>query len=161
MKYHFRLGNKDADIVYWMSNLQHGTFSHFVEQILIAELKRQIAVVPVPKKQGFDYRHIDLSLYITNKQVIRVISDIPARRKSLYIKKVIRKHILENYSRVDDEEAIDSADENKSVNNVNFTESQNESPKPENSQEKEQVIETKEEKPISKYREKVLRMTGN
>ncbi len=99
MKIHFVVGKKDGDIAYWMESLENGLFSGYVIAILKAELKKKIASVPVPQKKGSITKKIDTSIYVSDKNVLEMLSKIPQGRRSKFIRSIIRKHLAVNYKK--------------------------------------------------------------
>ena len=97
MKIHFVVGKKDSDIAYWMESLENGLFSGYVIAILKAELKKRIAIVPVPTEKGRISRKIDTSIYVSDENVLEMLSQIPQGKRSRFIRSVIRKHLSVNY----------------------------------------------------------------
>ena len=99
MKIHFVVGKKDSDIAYWMESLENGLFSGCVITILKAELKKKIAIVPVPTEKGRISRKIDTSIYVSDENVLEMLSQIPQGKRSRFIRSVIRKHLSANYKK--------------------------------------------------------------
>lgn len=99
MKIHFVVGKKDGDIAYWMESLENGLFSGYVITILKAELKKKIAIVPVPKEKGRISSKIDTSIYVSDENVLEMLSQIPQGKRSRFIRSVIRKHLSANYKK--------------------------------------------------------------
>ena len=99
MKIHFVVGKKDSDIAYWMESLENGLFSGYVITILKAELKKKIAIVPVPTEKGRISRKIDTSIYVSDENVLEMLSQIPQGKRSRFIRSVIRKHLSVNYKK--------------------------------------------------------------
>lgn len=133
------LGKKDADIAYWKSSLPDLTFSHYVSAILSAEIKKKIADIPVPQEKRLLPKEMDLTLYVRDRQVIRLIEGIPKMERGKYIRKVIRKHINANYR-----------------SNISQSDIENqEVVKPEETERKDQP------EAVSDYRAKIMKMTGH
>lgn len=99
MKIHFVIGKKDGDIGYWMESLENGFFSYYVITILKAELRKKIALVPVPQQQGRITKKIDTSIYVSDKNVLEMLSEIPQGKRSRFIRNIIRKHLAVNYKK--------------------------------------------------------------
>lgn len=99
MKIHFVIGKKDGDIGYWMESLENGFFSYYVITILKAELRKKIALVPVPQQQGRITKKIDTSIYVSDKNVLEMLSEIPQGKRSRFIRSIIRKHLAVNYKK--------------------------------------------------------------
>lgn len=95
---HLKLGEKDADIVYWKDSIPNNSFTWYVREILAAEKNKYVAAIPVPDKTGLVYRRVDVRLYFTEKAEIQLIRSIPKGKRASEIKKIIRKHLRLNYS---------------------------------------------------------------
>lgn len=97
MQIHLRLGVKDPDIIYWKNHLPKSCFCMYVNEILAAEKSRKIAAVPVPAVPGFEYQNVDYKLIIQGKAIIQFVKSFPERKRSIMIKKIIKKHLKANY----------------------------------------------------------------
>lgn len=115
MKIHFVVGKKDSDIAYWMESLENGLFSGYVITILKAELKKRIAIVPVPTEKGRISRKIDTSIYVSDENVLEMLSQIPQGKRSRFIRSVIRKHLSVNYKK--SSQIVQSAEKNEEQSN--------------------------------------------
>ena len=104
MHFHIVLGNTDGDILHWKNSLPQKTFSHFVREILSAERRRRIAVVPLPEQRGIVTGHIETHIRIQDKQLTQFLMAIPKRKRAGTVKNIIRKHIAANYRRLELEE---------------------------------------------------------
>lgn len=100
MKFHFVIGSKDADIAYWMAHLTKGCFSHYVTAILNAEVKKKIAVLPVPDEPGLLEHTQHATIYFTSKQIEELLARAKRGKKGNYVKKIIRKHLDVNYRKM-------------------------------------------------------------
>ena len=115
MKIHFVVGKKDSDIAYWMESLENGLFSGYVITILKAELKKRIAIVPVPTEKGRISRKIDTSIYVSDENILEMLSQIPQGKRSRFIRSVIRKHLSVNYKK--SSQIVQSAEKNEEESN--------------------------------------------
>lgn len=165
MKIHFVVGKKDSDIAYWMESLENGLFSGYVITILKAELKKKIAIVPVPTEKGRISRKIDTSIYVSDENVLEMLSQIPQGKRSRFIRSVIRKHLSVNYKK--SSQIVQSAEKNEEQSNEvkavqtagvaareekHFATSDESKTKP--------VKPEKTEEPISDFKAKMMRMAN-
>lgn len=104
MHFHIVLGNTDGDILHWKNSLPPKTFSHFVREILSAEKRRRIAVIPLPKQRGIDTGHLETHIRISDKQLLQFLMSFPKRKRAGMVKNIIRKHIAANFRRLGLEE---------------------------------------------------------
>lgn len=165
MKIHFVIGKKDGDIGYWIESLENGYFSHYVSIILKAELRNKIASLPVPQQRGRISKTKDTSIYVSDKKILDMLSKIPKRKRSKYIRSIIRKHLDANYKKGSkSEQNIKKMEEPaKEENTVPITVEKVEEEKdvinPDESKTKSVELEHTEE-PISDFKAKMMRMAN-
>ena len=111
MQIHIVFGKKDKDLAYWVRSLPLKSFNYYVKLILKAEIRRKTALVIVPNKKGIYDGIVEQRLYISEKEIIEYINQMPSYKKASTIKNIKRRHINANYKRVA------SADENSKRNN--------------------------------------------
>lgn len=165
MKIHFVVGKKDSDIAYWMESLENGLFSGYVITILKAELKKRIAIVPVPTEKGRISRKIDTSIYVSDENVLEMLSQIPQGKRSRFIRSVIRKHLSVNYKK--SSQIVQSAEKNEEQSNEVkavqtagvATREEKHVATPDESKTK-PVEPEKTEEPISDFKAKMMRMAN-
>lgn len=97
MKFHLIIGTKDADIAYWMASLPKGCVSHYLVVILQAEIKKKIAILPVPEEPGLLEHTTHITIYFKSKQIEELLANVKKGKKGNYVKKIIRKHLGVNY----------------------------------------------------------------
>lgn len=110
MRFHLIIGTKDADIAYWMDHLPKGSFSHYVVAILNAEIKKKIAVLPIPNEIGLLERSTNATIYFNSKSIEEFIAKIGKGKKGNYIKKIIRKHLEVNYRKAASKKELGGAE---------------------------------------------------
>lgn len=118
MHFHIVFGNTDGDILHWKNSLPKNTFSHYVREILSAEKRRRIAVIPLPEQPGISTGRIETHIRIPDRLLSQYILSIPKRKRSTTIKNIIRKHISVNYKRLSMDEqpaelSVNPKDNNK------------------------------------------------
>ena len=94
---HIKFGKKDADLVYWKSFVPQSSFSQYVRQILLAEKRKTVAILPVPPERGFEYKTMDTKVYLYGRSEVQFINSIPKGKRSAAIRSIIRKHVNANY----------------------------------------------------------------
>ena len=67
MHFHIVFGNTDGDILHWKNSLPKNTFSHYVREILSAEKRRRIAVIPLPEQPGISTGRIETHIRIPDR----------------------------------------------------------------------------------------------
>ena len=165
MKIHFVVGKKDSDIAYWMESLENGLFSGYVITILKAELKKRIAIVPVPTEKGRISRKIDTSIYVSDENVLEMLSQIPQGKRSRFIRSVIRKHLSVNYKK--SSQMVQSAEKNeeqsnevKAVQTAGVADREEKHVAPPDESKTKPVEPEKTEEPISDFKAKMMRMAN-
>ena len=165
MKIHLVIGKKDGDIGYWMESLETGLFSGYVHAILKAELKKKIATVPVPEKQGTIIKKIDTSIYISDKNVLEMISNFPQGKRSKIIRRIIRKHLAVNYKRgapiIHVQEKKDDVESTENQEQIKVADTPKEMKEVVADESKIKPIEQEHtEEPISDFKAKMMRMAN-
>lgn len=146
-RFHLIFGSKDADIVYWMSFLPKKTFNCYVNRILKAELQKRIETLPIPEERGLENRKVDITLYFADTEIFNMLTSLPTRERSKYIKKIIRKHVDANYKRL-----------NRISSQKQYADDFTENEQPQSPDIKESSEKT--ENPKNAYMEKIKRMTS-
>lgn len=109
MKFHLKLGKKDADIVGWAKYLPDQTFSNYVKMILLAEKNKTHAVVPVPPSKTLLEVKVDTAIRISDKSLIQFVRSFSKEGMATAAKRIIRKHIEWNYAHQSEQEELHSA----------------------------------------------------
>lgn len=97
---HFCLREDDGDLLYWRKSLPRGTFNYYVRQALLAEKAKRIAELPLPEKPGKCGGFVDTKLYFYDRELIQMMRACPSKKRTPYIRKVLRKHLEENANRL-------------------------------------------------------------
>ena len=97
---HIVFGSRDADLVYWKSSIPKNCFNYYVNRIIESERNKEIAVLPIPTHRGTECRNLSIHLTFRSPADIRFVRSFPKRKRGLYLKEIIRKHILQNYRRM-------------------------------------------------------------
>lgn len=102
MVIHFCLREEDGDLLYWRRSLPRGTFNYYVRQALLAEKAKRIAEMPIPEKPGKCGGFVDTKLYFYDRELIQIMRACPSKKRTPYIKKVLRKQLELNAKRLKD-----------------------------------------------------------
>ena len=159
---HIVFGSRDADLVYWKSSIPKNCFNYYVNRIIESERNKEIAVLPIPEKKGAECRNLSIHLTFRSASDIRFVRSFPKRKRGSYLKEIMRKHILENYRRMN---AGDSDKPEESINvemddNTETIPHTEPHPVEDEKKKKENEI-TEEEDEMSEEYNKILReMTG-
>lgn len=93
---HLIIKAEDADLRGWMAVLPHRTINKTVNEILLAESKGEIAVIPYEFSSIEGNRPLSCVIRITDEKVARFVSEFPKGAVMESVKKIIRKHICKN-----------------------------------------------------------------
>ena len=97
---HIVFGSRDSDLVYWKSSIPQNCFNYYVNRIIESERNKEIAVLPIPAQRGTECRKLSIHLTFRSASDIRFVRSFPKRKRGLYLKEIMRKHIRENYRRL-------------------------------------------------------------
>lgn len=97
---HFCLREDDGDLLYWRKSLPRGTFNYYVRQALLAEKAKRIADLPLPEKLGKCDGFVDTKLYFYDRELIQIMRACPSKKRTPYIRRVLRKQLEENANRL-------------------------------------------------------------
>lgn len=120
---HIVFGSRDADLVYWKSSIPKKCFNYYVNRIIECERNKEIAVLPLPEHPGVECRKLSIHLTFRSAPDIRYVRAFPKRKRGVYLKEIMRKHILENYRRMKTIEADLSDESTEAELKDNTTES--------------------------------------
>lgn len=94
---HFCLREEDGDLIYWKQSLPRATFNGCVRKALLAERAKTVAELPVPVKPGKVEGFVDTKLYFYERELIQLMRSCPCKKRTPYIKMVLRKQLEANY----------------------------------------------------------------
>ncbi len=97
MVIHLILWPKDGDISYWRSTLPPKTFGKHVNYILACEATGRQAILLVPEERGRLNKKVDLRFSAKDRGAIKLLRQIPSRKRSAYIIQTVRKHLDRHY----------------------------------------------------------------
>lgn len=93
---HLILKTEDIDLQGWKAALPHRTLNKTVNEILLAESKGEIAVIPFEFSSIENNNPLSCVIRVTDEKVARFVSNLPKGAVTESIKKIIRKHIRKN-----------------------------------------------------------------
>ncbi len=93
---HLILKAEDADLRGWKASLPHRTLNKTVNEILLAESKGEIAVIPFDFSSIENSKPLSCVIRIADKKVAHFVSTLPKGLVMENIKNIIRKHIRKN-----------------------------------------------------------------
>lgn len=93
---HLILKAEDADLRGWKASLSHRTFNKIVNEILLAESKGEIAVIPFEFSSIENNNPLSCVIRVTDEKVVRFVSTLPKGKVMESVKMIIRKHIRKN-----------------------------------------------------------------
>lgn len=93
MRLHLRFTEKDGDLCRWRYSLKTKMLSHYICQILIAEMKNETASLPEKINISNECRPCDIYVRISDEQLEEFILKMPPLKRTAYVKDIIRKHL--------------------------------------------------------------------
>lgn len=93
---HLILKTEDVDLQGWKAALPHRTLNKTVNEILLAESKGEIAVIPFDFSSIENNNPLSCVIRIADQKVARFVSTLPKGAVMENVKKIIRKHIRKN-----------------------------------------------------------------
>lgn len=93
---HLILKAEDADLRGWKTSLPRRTLNKTVNEILLAESKGEIAVIPFDFSSIENNNPLSCVIRVTDEKVARFVSNLPKGAVMESVKKIIRKHICKN-----------------------------------------------------------------
>lgn len=93
MYLHLRFTEKDMDLCRWRHSVKKQMLSHYVCQILMAELKKEIAYIPNALSHSADSSPCEFHVKIPTKELERYLFKFPLYKRNASVKSIIRKHL--------------------------------------------------------------------
>ncbi len=93
---HIIFQKSEADIICWMRSLQPGTVNSTVNEILTAESKGRLAIIPCKFSFTDAVKNANCRFVIRGKAALNFVAKIPRGKIKLTLVRVIRKHIRKN-----------------------------------------------------------------
>lgn len=93
MRVHLRFTEKDRDLCRWRRSVKPNMLSYYITQILLSEIRGEVAYLPVSIKTSADASPCDANLILKDEAVEAFISAIPRYKRNGTIKRIIRKHL--------------------------------------------------------------------
>lgn len=93
---HFVLQKEDSDLIRWKNALPPRSFNRIVNEILIAESKHSIALIPYEISSFNEPDVVNGRLVITDPAALDLIKKMKKGQVTGEIKRIVRKHIAEN-----------------------------------------------------------------
>lgn len=93
MRVHLRFTEKDRDLCRWRRSVKPNMLSYYITQILLSEIREEVAYLPTAIKASADASPCDANLILKEDAVEAYISAIPRYKRNGTIKRIIRKHL--------------------------------------------------------------------
>ena len=90
---HIVFQKSEADIICWMRSLRSGTVNSTVNEILTAESKGTLAIIPCRFPTTDDVENANCRFVIRGKSALNFVAKIPRGKIKQTLVRVIRKHI--------------------------------------------------------------------
>lgn len=101
MRVHLRFSEKDVDLCRWRHSIKKRMFTYYVKQILLSEMRGEIAYVPNSLNVSADDSPCNIFMNIPEADVEEFICSIPEQKRNITIKRIIRKQLQAQECRLD------------------------------------------------------------